>query len=1345
MKNKKLTIIVLLLALTLVLPFITVSKEVNADDNLVVMKKGSGDTLYYRNSNEKVYMLKEYDYPTAEYRAVWVSTFVGDIPEYTTEDKFKADATELLDNLVRMGMNAMVFHVRTHNNALYDSDLNPIASWWRLVDFDTFDPLTWLIDETHKRGIEFHAWMNPYRISDGFTGEAYPAGHPCLDSTQVLSSSSGKILDPGSERVQDFIVDTCMEFLDRYDADAIHFDDYFYISGVANHLSANEKRANVDAFIKKLSDKMYEMNIKEGRAVQLGISPSGIYRNGSYSSGPSYDENGNLKSPVASNTSGFAHYGDYLYSDTKKWIDEEWIDYITPQTYWGIEHTVASFVELSRWWSWAVRYKKVNLYLGMGIYMADSTGSSGDYWRKNPDEVKNQILNSAQYDEVKGICYYKYTYLFSDTSYIKNGVDLITNDYYAKRIPGAVIQRYATTLPSVKASNLNIQAGTFSWNKIDNVYGYMVYQVPKGQALDTNNIDHVLVYTQDTEVKNVDPLKYDYYVSSVNRANVKSTPVQYGAVELKAYEQVIEYINALPSQITLNNEQQVVSIREQYSNLSDEDKTKVNNIQILLNAENTIASLKVLKEKAQTFVEKLDKRINTSRVLPVEDNMKWSYVNSYDSNKYNITTGKRLINFIGSMPIKLYLEVTDGTYTHKEIVEFDLCMLQETQVGLYYRNDPSAMSEHHSGSHTGATSFIGWADATLTLGNYVLFLAVGNYHELTSSTIPSCNWTSCGGTYINKSTSNITMKLSQAFSTESSTYGYLVIGSNKTVKKVSTTSPGSESVTLLPGETLFIVRYLDRLINSTPFTAVDSITVGTSAYITKYSDIEISPKDEGEAVVALINTLPANITLNDEALINNIQSVYDALSVEAKKYVTNLSTLTNAKNKIWELKEELFDYKNAALKEIQSYADLNNYSVENQLIIKENISETATKINNASNFDVVDSVVELFKATIDKLVTIEQEIVIYKEQTLKAYLASLDISKYSEANQTLINGYIATLKASIEAAKTKMEVDQAIDNIKSSVANLKTIEEELAGYRTELKNEIANYASDKSYSSQNQDKVDMIIYNASTAINNAKSLKEMQEIVKNAKAEIDLIPTKEQELQSVRAEAIDKYVEYITSLEIDTNEIIGLEQLITLLKDNINKQNSVQKINAALESAKNETYLHVINHYATLYVKHVESTFPLTNYEHEYKSQVQALINSIKENITTSTTKEQLDAKVVFVMDQIKEIPTIQSKLESSKAEVREYLNSLLTDDLTDEQYAKVEELVETKLAELEEASTEYEIDVVKSSAELEYDEIITEEDDSSSSTNCQFASIKQIITLTVMLGLLVVVLRKRK
>ena len=1345
-KQKKLGILFLVLAILLTLPFVSNIKEVDASDNLQAMTTGSGSTLYYRNSNEKVYMLSEYDYPTAEYRAVWVSTFVSDIPAYTTEEKFKADATEVLDNLVRMGMNAMVFHVRTHNNALYNSDLNPIAKWWTNVNFDEFDPLTWLIDETHKRGIEFHAWMNPYRITDGYVGEAYPAGHPCLDSTQVLTSSSGaKILDPGSERVQDFIVDTCMEFLDRYDADAIHFDDYFYISDVATDLSDNQKRANVDAFIKKLSDKMHEMNEKEGRAVQLGISPSGIYRNGTYSSGPSYDDNGNLKSPVASNTSGFAHYGSYLYSDTKKWIDNEWIDYITPQTYWGIEHTSASFAELSRWWSWAVRYKKVNLYLGMGIYMADESGTSATYWKKNQNEVKNQLLNSGQYDEVKGICYYKYTSLFSSNSIIKNGVNLITNDYYAKRIPGAVIQRYATSLPSVKVSNLNLSNGTLTWDKIDNVFGYMVYQVPKGTTLDINNIDHVMVYTQNTSVDNVNTTKYDYYVSSVNRANVKSTPVQYGQVELKDYEEVIEYINSLPSTITLNEETQIVSIRNKYVALSEESKAKVTNIQTLINAENIIASLKVLKEKALSFIATLDKRINTTKVLPVEANMKWSYVNPNDANKYNITTGKRLINFIASMPIELYLEVTDGTHTHKEIVEFDLSMLQETQIGLYYRNDPSSLSEHHVGAHTGQTSYIGWSEATLTLGNYVLFIAYNNYHELTSSTIPGCNWTSCGGTYVNKSTSNITMTLSQAFQTESPTYGYLVIGANKQIKKVSTTSPGSESVTLLPGEVLYIVRYLDRLINNTPFTAVGNIAVGTSAYITTYFENQSTPQDEGEVVVALINTIPTVVTLNDEELINSIQATYDNLSDEAKTYVSNLDILTAAKNRIWELKEELHDKKVQALKELNSYPNMNDYSMENQVVINEYLNEAATKINNANTFEVVDNLVNIYKAEIDKVLTIEEELVAYKKITLENYIKSVNLSLYSEENQTIINGYLTNLTSLVENATTKMQVDQAIDNVKSSIANLKTLEEELEIYRSALKDEIALYSADKSYSSDNQSLIDNIVYNACAALNKATTYKAMDEIITNAKVEIDKVPTKEEELAGTRANAIKDLEEYVESLELDVTEIEGLEELIEAKKAEINQQNSEQKINASLNNAKDAIKLYILNYKAHMHTLYVERLFPYANYDGAELTQVEALVSSIKVGITVDTTDEMLQAKVTSVMEKIREIPTTQDKMDARIEQVKDYLDSLLEEDLTEKQLVKVQALVDEKYNELENAKSLDEVENIYTDAYEEYVEILAEKDDTSSDTNCQFASVRQIIALTTMLGLVVLVLRKRK
>ena len=107
----------------------------------------------------------EYSYPTQQFRAAWVSHFAGDVAKYQNETQYKEMMKGVLDNMQAWGMNAIIYHIRTHNNAMYDSEMNPIASWWANVNFDEFDPLTWLIDETHKRGIEFHAWMNPYRVS----------------------------------------------------------------------------------------------------------------------------------------------------------------------------------------------------------------------------------------------------------------------------------------------------------------------------------------------------------------------------------------------------------------------------------------------------------------------------------------------------------------------------------------------------------------------------------------------------------------------------------------------------------------------------------------------------------------------------------------------------------------------------------------------------------------------------------------------------------------------------------------------------------------------------------------------------------------------------------------------------------------------------------------------------------------------------------------------------------------------------------------------------------------------------------------------------------------------------
>lgn len=565
--------------------------SVDADSNLVAIKDDSGNTVTYRNTSDPIMRLKEYNYPTQNLRACWVSNFIGSLPSYSTAEKWKTDYSYVLDVMETYGLNCIIFHVRTHNNALYKSELNPVASWFSKVNFDEFDPLEWAIEETHKRGIEFHAWLNPYRISTTgaqtqYVSGSIPAVNPVNDSSNLLQSGNSIILNPGLQSNRDFIVDSCMEVVENYDVDAIHFDDYFYISGVETNKSGDWKRQQVDLFIEDLSNQLREYNKENNKAVQLGISPSGIYRNGGVTSSPKYDANGNLTSPLASNTAGFAHYDNYLYSDTLKWINEEWIDYIMPQTYWSLEQTVASFGELSKWWSWAVKYKKVNLYLGMGIYMpADNSN-----WRKNKYEVRDQILNAEMYDEVGGFSFYSYNYLTSTNTYTKTGMDIVKNDYFSKKIPADVKKYYAPLYDTVPVKNIKVANDVLSYDACDNVRGYVVYKVAKGETLDQNNIDHVYYYGNDLSVELDDTLNYSYYVSSVNLANEISEPISTEAATATA-ENVIEKINSLPKVIKLEHQELVKSVRGFYYALTETERAKVTNYNVLE------AALELLQEK----------------------------------------------------------------------------------------------------------------------------------------------------------------------------------------------------------------------------------------------------------------------------------------------------------------------------------------------------------------------------------------------------------------------------------------------------------------------------------------------------------------------------------------------------------------------------------------------------------------------------------------------------------------------------------------------------------------------------------------------------------------------------
>ena len=380
-----------------------------------------------------------------EIRAVWVSHFAGDVHAYSDEESYKSEILGILDNMESMGFNTMIFHIRTHNNALYKSKLNPVASFWSAVDFDEFDPLEWMIEECHSRGIEFHAWLNPYRIKAKGFPEGYKEqdianlykdypNNPASDASNILlNDSTGAILNPCKEVVQKYIIDVCLELMANYNIDAIHFDDYFYakmteknealleddqtdyIEYIKNNPNCGYKvdceadkkdwrRENVDKFIHDLSVAMRKFNKENNRQVQLGISPTGIYMNGNGE--VTYDENGTAITN-GSNTNGQEHYASYLYCDSKKWVDNEWIDYIIPQTYWGLTHPVAGFADLTDWWDKVVANKKVNLYCGMGIYM--TFRQAGAYsWTENAYEASDEVLYCSKKEFVKGTCVFSF-------------------------------------------------------------------------------------------------------------------------------------------------------------------------------------------------------------------------------------------------------------------------------------------------------------------------------------------------------------------------------------------------------------------------------------------------------------------------------------------------------------------------------------------------------------------------------------------------------------------------------------------------------------------------------------------------------------------------------------------------------------------------------------------------------------------------------------------------------------------------------------------------------------------------------------------------------------------------
>jgi len=362
-----------------------------------------------------------------EFRGVWIATVDNiDWPAkgmVNVEDQ-KAEFIRQLEMHKANGMNAMIVQVRPSADAFYPSKYEPWSQWLTGVQGKApspyYDPLKFMIEETHRRGMEFHAWCNPYRADFQIGKSSIARNHITKTHPEwFLTYGDKKYFDPSNKDAQQFVVNVVTDIVKRYDVDAIHMDDYFYpyritgkefpdqaaYEGSGTSLSKDDwRRSNVDSIISMLS-----RAIKQQKPwVKFGISPFSVWRN--------KDQDPDGSDSKASQT----NYDD-LYANVVLWLKEGWIDYVAPQLYLEIGNSKIPYEKMLDWWS-RHTYGR-HLYIGQGIYRA---GENNAAW-KNPKELPGQIQLLREYPNVQGSIY------FSSTTFDRNPNgwnDSLRNNYY---------------------------------------------------------------------------------------------------------------------------------------------------------------------------------------------------------------------------------------------------------------------------------------------------------------------------------------------------------------------------------------------------------------------------------------------------------------------------------------------------------------------------------------------------------------------------------------------------------------------------------------------------------------------------------------------------------------------------------------------------------------------------------------------------------------------------------------------------------------------------------------------------------------------------------------------------
>ena len=436
-----------------------------------------------------------------EFRGAWIQAVNGQWVGVGTQ-KMQQTLTYQLDELMKDGVNAIIFQIRPECDALYQSNIEP---WSRFLTGKQgvapspyWDPLQWMVTECHKRGMELHAWINPYRAKTKTTHEL-DSRHVALRHPEwVFEYDDQYILNPAIPECRNFICHVVGDIVRRYDVDGLHIDDYFYPYPAAGQTIPDDqlfrsnprgftnkgdwRRDNVNLFIRQLSDTIHQNK----PWVKFGVSPFGIYRN-------------KKNDPNGSNTNGLQNYDD-LYADVLLWVNKGWVDYNVPQLYWEIGHKSADYQELIGWWN---RYASNRpLFIGEDV---ERTVKNADLRNPNVHQLAAKVQLRSQMRNVQGAVLW----------YAKAAVDNIGNYGTSLR---STYWRYPALQPQMpfidgkapkkvrkpKVINTQEDGNVLFWREPkgkgwkNQAVRYVVYRFNNGERINIDDPSHIVAITPNT-------------------------------------------------------------------------------------------------------------------------------------------------------------------------------------------------------------------------------------------------------------------------------------------------------------------------------------------------------------------------------------------------------------------------------------------------------------------------------------------------------------------------------------------------------------------------------------------------------------------------------------------------------------------------------------------------------------------------------------------------------------------------------------------------------------------------------------------------------------------------------